>query len=551
MNVTLSRLWGRLAVPLLFALLAGAATAQTAVWTQHNDNGRTGANLKETVLNVRNVNVKQFGRLFARPVQGQIYAQPLYVPGLTVPGRGRHNVVFVATEHNDVYAFDADDPKQSAPLWHDYLGPCAPTPNDDFGNNPAYGRYHDLFPEIGITSTPVIDFANHTIYVCAFNKSGPGQYLFRLHALDLQTGSERIGSPVLITATCPGTGMESANGTVTFDPMQQLQRAGLLLAGGVVYLAFAAHADCDPYHGWVLGYDADTLRQRTVFCTTPDGGEGSIWQAGQGPAADAQGNIYVMTGNGTASAPQGGTGYAQAFLKLKPTPTGLTVADWFIPYDADALSANDQDIGDSGPLLVPDFPLVIGGGKNGQFYVVNRDKFGHWDQNDNNEIVQNFQAGAGHIHGSPVYWNGAVSGPMVYVWSEHDYLKVFKIENGQLLTTPAFQGADLPGPNMPGGFLSISANGNKAGTGILWATTPVDDDANQRAVTGILRAYDASNVTHELWNSLQDPTRDDFGLFAKFCPPTVVNGKVYLATFSNQLVVYGLLPKPVKSESHP
>jgi hypothetical protein len=524
--------------------MAGAACAQTAVWTQHNDNQRTGANLKETVLNTQNVNARQFGKLFARPVTGQIYAQPLYVPNMTIPGKGRHNVVFVASEHNDVYAFDADDPKETAPLWHDNLGPGAPTPNDDFGNSPDYGVYHDLFPEIGITSTPVIDFARHTIYVCVFNKLGPKQYLFKLHALDLQTGMERPGSPVTITASCPGTGIDNVKGVITFNPMQQLQRPGLLLDGGVIYLAFGSHADCDPYHGWVMGYDSGTLRQVSVFCTTPDGTEGAIWQAGQGPAADKQGNIYVMTGNGTASAPQGGTGYSQAFLKLKPTAHGLTVADWFIPYNADALSAQDQDIGDSGSLLIPDFPLVVGGSKNGEVYAVNRSDFGHWHQSNNDEILENFQAGAGHIHGSPIYWNGAVSGPLVYLWSEHDYLKAFKVVNGQLQTTPAFQGMDLPGPNMPGGFLSISANGNKAGTGILWATTPVDDDANLRAVTGVLRAYDAANVTHELWNSLQNPKRDEFGLFAKFCPPTVVNGKVYLATFSNQLVVYGLLPTP-------
>lgn len=522
--------------------MGGMAAAQTDMWTQHNDNMRTGANLKETVLNTKNVNVQQFGKLFTRFVEGQVYAQPLYLSHLDIPGQGIHNVVFVATEHNDVYAFDADDPKQSAPLWHVNLGPPALTPNDDFGNNPLYGRYHDLFPLIGITSTPVIDFATQTMYVCAFNKIGYKHYIFRLHALDYRTGQERPGSPVEITATYPGTGMESTKGVVTFDPMQQLQRAALLLDQGTVYLAFAAHADCDPYHGWIMGYDARTLKQVTVFCTTPDGGEGSIWQAGQGPAADSNGNIYVMTANGTATAMHGGTGYAQAFLKLNPTPGKLTVADWFIPYNADEMSAHDQDVGDSGVLLDPDAPLAIGGGKNGELYVVNRNKFGHWHQHDNNEIVDNFQAGGGHIHGSPIYWNGAASGPMIYFWSEHDYLKAFKIVKNHVQSSPAMQGADLPGPNMPGGFLSISADGNKADSGIVWATTPVDQDANLYAVHGVLRAYDASDLTHELWNSLQNPQRDDLGLFAKFCPPTVINGKVYLATFSNQLVVYGLLP---------
>ena len=529
-------------VCVLGALFAGAAAAQTSVWTQHNDNLRTGANLKETVLNTQNVNPQQFGKLFARPVAGQIYAQPLYVPRVGVPGRGTHNVVFVATEHNDVYAFDADDPKQSVPLWHVSLGPSAPTPNDDFGNNPKYGIYHDLFPEIGITSTPVIDFTTKTIFVCTFNKLGPLNYVHRLHALDFRTGYERPGSPVTIAASVAGNGDGSINGRLAFDPMQQLQRTALLLAGGVVYLGFGAHADCPPDHGWLLGYDARTLKQVSIFCDTPGGSDGGIWQAGQGPAADHQGNIYLMTGNGTVSVPQGGHDYGQAFLKLAPGPNGLAVADWFIPYNADDLSEHDVDVGDAGPLSVPDSPLLVGGTKSGMMYVVNKDNLGHWRQDDDGQIVQSFQACAGHIHGSPVYWNGAASGPMVYVWSEHDYLKAFKLAGGRLQTTPAAQGPDLPGPNMPGGFLSVSADGAKAGTGIVWATTPVDDDANRRAVPGVLRAYDASDVSKELWNSLQLPARDDLGLFAKFCPPTVVNGKVYLATFSNHLVVYGLLP---------
>ena len=534
-----------LAACLLGGALAGAASAQTSVWTQHNDNMRTGANLKETVLNTGNVNAKQFGKLFARHVNGQIYAQPLYLPQVAIPAHGTHNVVFVATEHNDVYAFDADAPQQAAPLWHVNLGPSAPTPNDDFGNSPDYGRYHDLFPEIGITSTPVIDPITKTIYMCAFSRLGPMHYIQQFHAMDFRTGQERPGSPVTIQATVAGTGDGSQNGRLAFDPMQQLQRPGLLLTGGVVYLAFGAHADVPPNHGWVFGYDAKTLKQVSVFCVTPNGTDGGIWQAGQGLIADPQGHVYLMTGNGTTSAPQGGKDYGQAILKMTPGPGSLTVTDWFMPYNADQLSQNDEDLGGAGPLYVPDFPVIIGGGKSGVLYVVNRDKMGHWQQNDDTQIVQSFQACAGHIHGSPIYWNGAATGPMVYVWAEHDYLKAFKLVAGKLQTTPAFQGTDLPGPNMPGGFLSLSANGNRAGTGIVWATTPVDDDANLRAVTGVLRAYDASDVSKVLWTSLQIPARDDLGMFAKFCPPTVVNGKVYLATFSNQLVVYGLLNQPL------
>ena len=533
---------------LLGLALTGPTQAQVNVLTQHDNNQRTGANLGETILNTHNVNPHQFGRLFARHADGQIYAQPLYVSHLSVPGKGTHNTVFVATEHNSVYAYDADDPAQSVPLWHVNLGPSAPTPNDDFGNSPDYGRYHDLFPEIGITSTPVIDTASHTIYLTAFNRLGPGRYIYRLHALDDRTGEEKPGSPVAITAAVKGTGDGSRNGTLTFDPMLHLQRPGLLLVNGVVYLGFGAHADCPPNHGWFFGYDARTLKRTSVFCTTPNGTDGGIWMAGQGPLADPQGNIYLATGNGTSSAGSGGSDYGQCYLKLAPSPGKLTVADWFIPYNADQLSERDADLGGAGPLYVPDFPLLIGGGKSGVLYVLNRGSLGHFHADEEGQTVQSFQACAGHIHGSPVYWNGATSGPLVYVWSEHDYLKAFKIADNKLQTTPTAQGTDLPGPMMPGGFLSISANGNKAGTGVLWATTPVDDDANYRAVAGVLRAYDAADVSKELWNSLQNPARDDFGKFAKFCPPTVVNGKVYLATFSNKLVVYGLLgqkPKPV------
>ncbi len=534
-----------LALCALGALLAVVPVlAQTSVLTQHNNNMRTGANLTETILNTKNVNAKQFGKLFVRHVNGQIYAQPLYLPHMALPGHGVHNVAFVATAHNDVYAFDADDPKQAAPLWHVNLGPSAPTPNDDFGNSPDYGRYHDLFPEIGITSTPVIDPISKTLYVCDFSRMGPQHYIQQFHAMDMTNGKERPGSPVTIQATVAGTGDGSKNGRLAFDPMQQLQRTALTLSRGIVYLAFGAHADVPPNHGWVFGYDAKTLKQVSVFCDTPNGTDGGIWQAGQGLIADPQGNVYLMTGNGTTSVPQGGTDYGQTFLKMTPGPNGLTVADWFAPYNADLLSQNDEDIGGGGPLYVPDFPLIIGGGKSGVLYVVNRNKMGHWQKDDDTQIVQSFHACAGHIHGSPVYWNGTPNGPMIYVWGEHDYLKAFKLVDGKLLTTPASQGTDLPGPNMPGGFLAVSADGNKAGTGIVWATTPVDDDANMRAVTGVLRAYDASDVSKLLWTSLQMPARDDFGLFAKFCPPTVVNGKVYLATFSNQLVVYGLLNQP-------
>ena len=512
---------------------AGAQTKPLAVLTQHNDNARTGDNLQEMLLNTASVSPKTFGKLGTLNVDGYLYAQPLYVQNVPVPGKGLHNIVYLATAHNSVYAFDADDLTAKQPLWKVNLGPSVPAAE-------VYTtKWTDMRIEIGITSTPVIDPFTNTIFVEAKTKEH-GTYVQRLHALDITTGAEKPGSPALIKASVPGTGMASVNGQVAFDPVKQLQRPALLLANGTVYLAFGSHADSPPFHGWILGYDAKTLAQTCVFNLTPNGDEGSLWQAGMGMAAGPDGSLYAMAGNGTFDADKGGQDYGNAILRLTPKPGGLMVADYFAPYNGASLSDNDLDTGSSGPLLIPNTNLLLGGAKNGWLYLTQMNNLGHYQSTSDSQIVQSFPITHGNCHGSAVYWNGP-NGPQVYIWPEFAHLMAFKLDGGKLNTTPASQSAVAVPDGMPGAFLSVSADGGKAGTGIVWSSAPYDANANWDTVPGVLRAYDASDLTHEIWDSKMNPSRDDAGMFAKFCAPTVINGRVYLSTFSNQLQVYGLL----------
>ncbi len=506
------------------------------VLTQHNDPGRTGANLNETILNTTNVNIRTFGKLFTRPVDGQIYAQPLYVSSLNIAHKGVHDVVFVATMHNSVYAFDADNPTASAPLWHLTLGASIPVTNADFGGK--YGAYHDIKVEIGIVSTPVIDLASNTIYVLTSNRDGDGRYVHRLHALDLATGAEKFGGPVETQGSVPGTGVDSVGGRVTFNNKQQLQRPALLLANGRVYVAFGPYADTDPYHGWILAYDARTLRRVAIFNVTPNGGAGGIWQSGWGPAADENGNVYVSTSNGDWNADRGGPNYAQSIIKLG---ADLTVEDWYTPWDV-ASKADDQDLGSTGVMLIPGTDLLFSGDKYPNFYVLNRDNLGHFNPHGDTQIVQRFEAMKGPIQGGVAFWNGP-TGAQVYVWSAFDSLKAFRLDGGKFLTTAASQiTSTIPLADLPGCMLSVSANGNAAGSGIVWALCPHNGDASISTADATLRAFDASDLSKELWNSGQDPARDDVGRWAKFNAPTIANGKVYVPTFSGYLAVYGLLP---------
>ena len=511
----------------IISVLAGnpvGAIAQTSgVFTYHNDIARTGQNLQETVLTPANVNTVQFGKLFSLPVDGYIYAQPLYMANLMVAGKSR-NVVFVATEHDSVYAFDADNPG-AAPLWHtSFIDAAAGVTTVDSITDTGCD---DLVPEIGITSTPVIDSETGTLYVVAKTKEN-GAFVQRIHALGITTGADVI-TPVEIQATVPGTGDGSdGNGNVAFDPLRENQRAALLLSNGVIYIAFASHCDNGPYHGWVLGYDAKTLNLVGVFNATPNGGLGGIWQSGGGPAADASGNIYVITGNGTFDADTGGSDFGDSFLKLAGGT--LSVSDYFTPYNQADLEAIDADLGSGAPLLLPDQSvgprhLMVSAGKEGTIYVLNRDAMGQFQSGSDSQIVQSLPGALGSLFDSPAYFESTV-----YFAAEDDTLKAFTLNDGQL----ALSGQSTTTFGFPGATPVISANGSN--NGIVWALQTDQYDSGGPAV---LHAYTAADVSVELYNSSEDLARDNPGPAVKFSVPTVVNGKVFVGS-QNQLSIFGL-----------
>jgi hypothetical protein len=507
------------------------------VLTNHNDNAHTGANLAETALTTSSVDVDHFGMIFARSVDDQIYAQPLILPHVAIPGKGEHDVVYVATMSDSVYAFDADDPAANAPLWQvsflDAASGVTPVYHADVGQ--ACGAYNDISGNIGILSTPVIDPAAGTIYVVAKTKENQTAQVYRLHALDVATGAERPGSPVVISAAVPGTGDGSQGGVVAFNPVTANQRPALTLANGTVYVAFASYCDTPPYHGWVLAYDAQTLAQKAAYNDTPNGGEGGIWMSGQGVSVDDAGDLYLVSGNGTFDGnTAGGVDHGSSFMKLSPD---LTLLDWFAPYNFDALNAADLDLGCSGALLVPGTNLSVNGAKDGNLYVLDRSDLGQWNGVDNSQIVQTISVTTAHVHGAPIVWP-LPAGPLIYVWGEYGYLESYLLGGGQFAQVG--QSLFPVPPGMPGAMLSLSANGTTAGSAIVWASHPLTGDANQAVRPGILQAFDADDLTKVLWDTQQNAGRDDFGNFAKFSPPTVANGKVYLATFSNVLAVYGL-----------
>jgi hypothetical protein len=535
------------------------------VLTQHNDVGRTGAYLAETSLNTTNVNAAQFGKLFVRDVDGQIYAQPLYVPGVALPG-GPRNVVYVASMHNSVYAFDAEDPDASQPLWQVSLGLPAPI-TYTLPNTSTIGRdfgppgFHDISGEIGVLSTPVVDPNTDTLYVVALTREPepatcPCQYAYRLYALNLASGAEKFGGPVVISGTVPGSAGEGKDGIVSFLTRQQNQRTALLLQDGVIYVGFASFGDYTPYHGWVFGYDAATLAQVSAWNATPNSGLGGIWQSGQGLAADTDGQIYLITGNGHFE--QATHDYADSFVKLDPhaVVSGvLPVASSFTPNDQQQLESLDADLGSGGPLIIPGTGLIIGLGKAGKLYLVDKDDMGGYQEGPANSdrVIQSFQAAPTTLYplsGTPVYWNSP-SGPRFYLWPVGTGLKAYGLTitnaiSANIQTTPIATSTTQPLTDLSGGYLSLSANGSgaeAAGTGIVWA---VRATAKPGHITpqSVLYAFDAQDVAHTLWTSEQNSARDAAANFAKFGVPTIANGRVYLASFSNELLAYGLLAAP-------
>jgi hypothetical protein len=519
---------------------------QVNVLTYHNDFARTGQNTNETVLTLANVNTNTFGLVIAYPVDGQIYAQPLYVSGLAIPGQGTHNVVFVATMHDSVYAFDADSSAAAngGLLWKVSLGTSAATPNNDFGNR--YGPYHDIRPEVGIVGTPVIDLAAGTLFVDALTHEGTS-YVHRIHALNILTGAEQPNSPVVVRASIPGTGVGSSGGMLAFDPMNNgLQRSALALAGGILYVTYSGFADTNPYHGWILGFDEHTLQQLTnhIFNTTPNSttgvyganaGEGGLWMGGNGPGVDANTNLFFMVANGIFTADSGGSEYSDSFIRLS-TSGGLSVADYFTPHDQATLAANDTDLGSGGPVLLPDEAgsathrhLIVGAGKAGLIYLVDRDAMGHFNSLNDTQIVQTVSGAISGVFSTPAYFN-----QRLYYQPVGDHLKVLSISAATLSTSALSQSPGTIG--FPGATPSISANGTN--NAIAWVLDNSAVNSGTPSGPAVLHAFNAYNLAQELYNSSQAGSRDTASWAVKTSVPTIANGKVYVGGAS-AVSVYG------------
>lgn len=519
--------------PALFVLLASWSAinlaAQTNVLTHHNDNTRSGLNAGETLLTPSNVKSATFGKLFTLAVDGRVDAQPLYVANVTVAGV-KHNVVYVATEHDSMYAFDADS---GASLWHVSLLKTAETPSDDRGCG-------QVSPEIGITATPVINptaTPNGILYAVAMSRDGSGIYHHRLHALDITNGSEQLGGPKDIQASYPGTG-DNTNGTsVIFDAKQYKERPGLLLLNGVIYTSWSSHCDIRPYTAWVMGYNSQTLAQVSVLNLTPNGNEGGVWASGAGPATDAAGNIYFLMANGTfdttltSGFPNKGD-FGNSFVKLSTLNSTLKVADYFAMFNVTSENNVDEDLGSGGAMVLPDLVdasgktrhLAVGAGKDANLYLVDRDNMGKFNSTSNNVYQQLPGALPGGVWAMPAYFNGKV-----YYGAVGDFIRAFQFTNALLSSNPVSQTATRFA--YPGSTPSISANGTS--NAILWAV--------ENASTAVLHAYDAANLATELYNTNQAAnSRDHFGSGNKFITPTIANGKVFIGTPST-VAVFGLL----------
>ncbi len=536
------------AVPSLSFTTAATNPLSTlaSVLTYKYDNARSGANTNETQLTLANVNVTNFAQLFTYAVDGYCYAEPLYVANLQIPGQGTHNVVFVSTENDSVYAFDADSNAgtNGGLLWFTNLGTALISVNN-------YGvRYHHnlLNPLIGITGTPVIDPVSGTLYVDTFvgviANTNNGVHV--LHALNITTGAEQPYSPVLVTASVPGNGVDATNGVVKFNPSNQMNRPAMTLVGGMLYVSYGSYGDTDPYHGWVIGFNATNLQQLTnyVFASTPNAttgafgvnaGEGALWMGGDGLCVDASSNLYFETANGSFSANTNGGDYGDSFVRLS-TSNGLAVADYFTPDNQAAMAAADDDLGSGGPVLLPDSAgsaahphLIIGAGKEGTLFLVDRDNMGHFNAANNSQIVQQLTGAIGGLYGSGDYFNN-----LLFFQGSGDVLKAFGITNGVMTTTPVSQAAaSFSNYTTP----SVSANGTN--NAIVWVI--------QTDSSSVLHAFNATNLAQELYNSNQNPTRDGLGASVKYAVPVVANGKVYVRG-EYYLSVFGLgtiMPAPI------
>ena len=514
-------------------VVAGAAPVFHGVLTYHNDNLRTGRNPSEATLTIRNVNAATFGKLFTISADGRVDAQPLYIPALSISGV-THNVLLVASEHGTVYGFDADS---GSNLWHMTTLASGEVPSDSRGCG-------QVSPEIGVTSTPVIDRTaglHGTIYVVAMSKDATHTYHQRLHALDITTGAEQFGGPVEIAAKYPGTGDNCSGGFVVFDAKQDKDRAGLLLIDHVVYTSWASHCDIRPYTGWIISYNGTSLAQQSVLDVTPNGNEGSIWAAGAGPAADSNGNIYFLDANGTFDTKLDANGfpingdYGNAIMKISTKGGTMAVADYFNMFNTVSESNADEDLGSGGAMVVPNIKdsagvvhtLVVGAGKDSNIYLANRANMGKFNPGNNNNLYQEVK---GEL-GGQVFSSPAFSNKTIYYGAVGDAIKAFTFNtSGTLNPTPASATATTFG--FPGTTPSIS--GSSASNLIVWAA--------ENTSPAVLHAYNASDLGVELYNSNQAANgRDHFGNGNKFITPTIANGKVHVGT-TNGVGVLGLLP---------
>ena len=568
-----------------FLTVAPDPSGLAGVLTYHNDPMRTGENRNERILSPSNVNPSSFGEQFSVPVDGNIYAQPLYVPHLAIPGKGIHNVVFVSTQNNSLYAFDAENPAGET-LWHVNLGPPVPWEAQPPGN------CNSIAPKIGITSTPVIDPPSNTIYVVARTFEPPANFQYSLHAIDLSTGAEHSGSPAAFSGNVAGKGTGSKKNRRTFDPSLQLQRAGLLLSGGHLYAAFASNCDYGDYHGWVFVYNARDLSQESVFITTPNGESGGIWQAGAGPAMDPDGKIYVSVADGSFEPTPSAQNYGDTFLKLAFTDAGLHPSDYFAPYNQQKLDRVNLDLGSGGITALPDHAgahphLVIGAGKEGTIYLADRDNMGHQNDSSDAQIVQSLTAALNPVFSTPAIWQQDSNRTWVYYISVNSPVRAYALDKGVLSAKPISQSVERFGS--PGATPSVSSDGSKnaivwvLGRGVIQGksdaraylarlySTVVHPKALGAFITRIFRilihpsswrdvftrklpggkrgedepavllAYDARDLSVLLFDSAQAQGKPGSAhKFIKFAVPTIANGRVYCGT-KDHLDVYGLL----------
>jgi hypothetical protein len=515
-------------------ILSVTATAQTVqpVLQRGYDAGVSGATLTETALNTSNVGPNTFGLVFKLPVDDAIFAQPLYVPNVVIPSQGTHNVLYVATMSDTLYAFDADN--GGVPLWSKNFASLVgamPVPIAQF----AFQGDKNIVGNLGILSTPVIDPSSNILYLVACTLEN-GTLAYRLHAVDITSGAEPYGPGVLISGSYGGS---------TFDARYQFQRVSLALSGNQVVFAFSALQNemANAYVGWVMAYNKGTLQQSGIFATVTTGNRGGgVWQSGRPAPVDSSGYAYLFTGNAWGGGYDGVHDFSESVLKFDPA-NGLALLDWFTPSDWSNLDNGDLDLSCSGPMLIPGTSLLAGGGKAAEFYLLNTASLGKYNANDSQIVQKENITNGGMIQGGPVYWQRSVAngGPLLYDWGATDAVKAYAFNGSTLGTSPSAQGSGSQ--IWPGGILALSANGEQSGSGVLWATVVTSGDASENPpVPGALHAFNAENVAQELWNSTTNAARDGFGNFAKFVPPLVANGRVYVATWSNQVAVYGLLP---------